>query len=317
MLPIHILSTPFANADNQPYQLARAYSASRINASALSRSIYATAASHAVSILELEANLNMAIERPFQSFLLTKLPRAMPVLATIYYSHILIGAAFLVYAYTTFPRPVFQRIRRTIFVDNWLSFLVFTSYRCAPPRLLPDHFGFVDVLHQPKQPPASHGMGDAFANATDVLATELRHPAPLGAVQSGSIWTHNSHQLTIAAMPSLHFGTSLLIGYTLLAHAPHRLVRALAPLWPLAMLVTIVGTANHFILDAVAGACVVAVGWRIQELVLVFAPLEEYLFWCLGVERPRGAGRARKGEDLVPMGWSDADSEELEKSCIE
>ncbi|KAF2103163.1 hypothetical protein NA57DRAFT_63817 [Rhizodiscina lignyota] len=254
-----------------PYQLARALSVSLIRNSPTA---YVLAEHHALSLLNLERILHIDIEASFQHFLLTRLPWSMHLLAIVYHSHIILGVIFLVYAYTFFPRPAFQRIRRTLAIDNWIAFTVLTLWRCAPPRLLPTEYGYLDVLH-PKR------MREQQAELAEVVE---------GAVEStGSVWTNNSHQLTIAAMPSLHFGTSLLIGYSLLRHSPHRLVRLLAPLWPLAMLITIVGTANHFVLDAVVGAMVVALGWRMNELMLSFRPMEEWMFWALRTERPKTA----------------------------
>lgn len=157
-------------------------------------------------------------------------------------------------------------------MNNWLAFIILTVWRCAPPRLLPSEFGFVDVFHPQTKPAHSTPL------TNDVLGPE-----------NGSVWTNNSHQLTIAAMPSLHFGTSLLIAYALVMWAPHRPVRSMAPLWPVAMFVTVIATANHFVLDAVAGAFVVLLGWKMNEIVLVLRPAEEWLFWAVGAERPESA----------------------------
>jgi membrane-associated phospholipid phosphatase len=99
-------------------------------------------------------------------------------------------------------------------------------------------------------------------------------------------------QLIYAAMPSLHFGNSLLLGTTLLLFSPHRLLRTLAPLWPAAMLLTIVVTANHYILDAVVGACIIGLAWRLNRVLLALRPLEEWGFWlCRADKPPRAPGR--------------------------
>lgn len=170
----------------------------------------------------------------------------MPILGKIYYSHISVGVCFIVYTYTYLPPSLFQRIRRTIAIDNYLALIVVTLWRCYPPRLLPEEYGFVDVLHK------DTGGGNA--------------------------WTNNRFQLTIAAMPSLHFGTALFFAVCLCRFSPHRAVRALAPLWPAAMLVTIVATANHFLMDAIVGAFVPLLGWRINELMLLLYPIQNWYF---------------------------------------
>jgi hypothetical protein len=129
-----------------------------------------------------------------------------------------------------FSRSKYQKVRRTIAIDNFLAFAVLTAYRCTPPRLMPESYGFVDVLH-----PLDEG-GPNF-------------------------WASNPFQLTLAAMPSLHFGTSLLIGLSLVFCGKHLLVRIIAPLYPVAMFFAVLGTANHWILDCVVGVLVVGVGW--------------------------------------------------------
>ena len=56
-----------------------------------------------------------------------------------------------------------------------------------PPRLLPKSYGFIDTVHR-------------------------------GAVSS--VWTTNRFCNQYAAMPSLHFGYSLIVGWSLFANAP-------------------------------------------------------------------------------------------------
>lgn len=119
-------------------------------------------------------------------------------------------------------------------------------------------------------------------------------------------------------MPSLHFGYSLMIGLTIMTIplAPgHRRSRSiqlpffnqshpdLAPkiripafrrmlcitlgfLYPFSILVAIVSTANHFILDAVAGAVVCVIGWRWNHILLNLLPLEDYFLWCVRIHKP-------------------------------
>ena len=121
-----------------------------------------------------------------------------------------------------------------------------------------------------------------------------------------------------AAMPSLHFGYSLMIGITIMTIplAPrHRRSRSvhltffnrchpeLAPhfmlpsarraacvlvgfLYPFSILVAIVSTANHFILDAVAGAMVCFIGWKSNAILLNLLPLEDYFLWCVRIHKP-------------------------------
>lgn len=188
-----------------------------------------------------------------QRFVLVKVPWLMPLLARVYYSHIVLGVVFFVYSYTFLKRQHFIAIRRTLAFENVIAFAIITLWRCAPPRLLPEEYGFVDILHSN---------------------------------QGGSAWTQNKFQLTIAAMPSLHFGNSIFVALCLIRFSPHWYLRAVAPVWPALMGFTIIATANHFVLDAVVGACVVLVAWRFNEVMLRLVPVERGLFRLVRLEKP-------------------------------
>ncbi|KAF2192235.1 hypothetical protein K469DRAFT_716748 [Zopfia rhizophila CBS 207.26] len=248
------------------YQLARAYSAHLIRHD---DATWEWAERHALSILSLEKKFGLAIDLPLQHFILSHLPWLMPILAKIYYSHIAVGVVFIVYTYTFLPSPTFTRIRRTIAMNNLLAFIIFTSWRCSPPRLLPPEFGYIDILHPHPLIPSS------------TVPQESSDLPP-------STWNNNRPQLTLAAMPSLHFGTSLFLAICLERFSPHRPLRVLAPLWPAAMVLTILATANHWVLDAVVGAVVPFLGWRLSWVFesKVFEVIEEWGFWVCRTEKP-------------------------------
>ncbi len=67
-----------------------------------------------------------------------------------------------------------------------------------------------------------------------------------------------------AAMPSLHIGWSLWCGVVIAAVAPKAWMKWLGMLYPLLTFAVILGTANHYVLDAFGGALVVASGFAIQ-----------------------------------------------------
>ena len=186
--------------------------------------------------------------------------------------------------------------RRTMAVCNLLAFIVFTLWPCMPPRLLSDpnvpgkigeearSYGFVDTVHSAK--------GET------------------------SYWTTNKWCNQYAAMPSLHFGYSLLIGMTICSiplAAQHRRSRTLSlrlPFsrnkslrlrlpsprrllclvlgiaYPATILVAIIATANHFVLDAVAGACVCALAWTGNRVLLNLLPLEDYFLLLVRIHKP-------------------------------
>ena len=71
-----------------------------------------------------------------------------------------------------------------------------------------------------------------------------------------------------AAMPSLHVGWSLWCGVVIALVAPYLWMKILGMLYPLLTVAVIVGTANHYVLDAVGGAAVVAAGFGLQYVLL-------------------------------------------------
>lgn len=48
----------------------------------------------------------------------------------------------------------------------------------------------------------------------------------------------------------------------------------------------IVSTANHFILDAVAGAMVCCLGWCGNKVLLNLLPVEDYFLWLVKIHKP-------------------------------
>jgi membrane-associated phospholipid phosphatase len=62
-----------------------------------------------------------------------------------------------------------------------------------------------------------------------------------------------------AAMPSLHVGWDALIGIALAGHARRRWVRWMGALLPAAMVFAVVLTANHYVLDVIAGLALILV----------------------------------------------------------
>lgn len=63
--------------------------------------------------------------------------------------HIPATISYIGYSYWAFPPAVFQRVRRTLVLCNCLAFIIFSSWPCMPPRLLPfEEFGYIDTVHR-------------------------------------------------------------------------------------------------------------------------------------------------------------------------
>lgn len=96
-------------------------------------------------------------------------------------------------------------------------------------------------------------------------------------------------------MPSLHFGYSFLVGLTI-ATVPLRrsgklgwkrlAIVAIGMIYPGIILTAIVATANHFILDAVAGAIACLLAWKFNGLLLNLLPVEDYFLRAVRIAKP-------------------------------
>ncbi|KAG8159473.1 hypothetical protein KVR01_011134 [Diaporthe batatas] len=273
------------------YQVGRA-----IGALAMDESTVDVARRHALQLIHLEQRLHIFVERPVQEWFLQHATLMRWTNRVYSFVHIPGSILFLVMFYyltTTRPRrnaqsalpskptsnsrpalnpALYEQRRRTMAMCNLFAFIIFTCWPCMPPRLLSDPtfdgpdakeakgYGFVDTVH--------------------------------GADGESSVWTTNRFCNQYAAMPSLHFGYSLLIGLTV-ATMPVQfrgwkrmalIVGGMA--YPGLILTAIVATANHFVLDAVAGACVVAVAWHAQGIMLNLLVLEDYFLRLVRIHKP-------------------------------
>lgn len=136
---------------------------------------------------------------------------------------VIIGTAVVLFL---LRRSHYRLLRNALFVSGGIGFLLFALFPVAPPRLL--DLGLVDTVtersyaYRALQPP---GLTNQYA-----------------------------------AFPSLHAGWNLLVGIVLVLAFTHLGVRAFAVAMPLAMALAVVMTANHFVIDIVAGYAVVLVG---------------------------------------------------------
>jgi hypothetical protein len=148
--------------------------------------------------------------------------------------HFLVTPMVMVWLFVR--RPHLYRGARTVLVcTTLLGLLGFLLFPTAPPRLLPEY---------------------------DYVDTVLKFHT-WGSLADPSIAEHSNQ---FAAMPSLHIGWALWAGIAIFVCARRLWVRLLGLMYPAGTLVVIVGTANHFLLDAVGGAVVVALGFAIQYL---------------------------------------------------
>jgi hypothetical protein len=193
------------------------------------------AVDHGLAILRAEELLGLDFERPLNRLFTRQGVLGIPsdfIYASLHY---LVTPAVLVWLYRR--RPQHYRSARTWLVISTLLGLVgFSLMPTCPPRLLDSSYGFIDTMAQY----SSWGWWGAEASA----------PRGLGGLTN-----------QYAAMPSLHVGWALWCGILLWRHGRHPLVRALGIAYPLVTTIVVMGTANHYFLDAAAGAAVMGVGY--------------------------------------------------------
>ncbi|MET9143679.1 phosphatase PAP2 family protein [Streptomyces sp. NPDC004042] len=207
-----------------------AYSQVRV----VARGDRATAEHHGRQVHSLEHFLHLDIEH-WANHAMVRLPRLDHFLSYYYETfHFVLPLTVLGVLYLR--RPADYRWARTALgVATLLALVGFWLYPLAPPRLMPG-FGFIDTVH---------GVQD-FSKPEYGALTALTNP--------------------YAAMPSLHFGWALWCGVVIAVVAPRWWMKALGLLHPLFTVSAIIGTANHWVLDAVGGATVVATGFTVTYL---------------------------------------------------
>ncbi|MEU9349487.1 phosphatase PAP2 family protein [Streptomyces griseoloalbus] len=148
--------------------------------------------------------------------------------------HFVVTLGVLVWLYRSHPGR-YAATRLVLFTTTGIALVGYYLYPLAPPRLM---------------------------NGQDFIDTVLVHET-WGSMASGDL-KNMSNQY--AAMPSMHIGWSVWCGLTIFALATIPWVRVLGAVYPVATLVVIVATANHFWLDAVGGVLCLAFGYGIALL---------------------------------------------------
>jgi hypothetical protein len=133
-------------------------------------------------------------------------------------AHFTVSMVCFIWLYARHPAG-YAKCRRLLIGLTLLALAVHVTYPLAPPRML-GNLGFVDTAS--RFGPNTYGDGSKFK----ALANQF------------------------AAMPSLHFGWSVLVAYAVVRFSKSRL-RFGAILHPICTLAAIVLTANHYWLDAI------------------------------------------------------------------
>ena len=143
-----------------------------------------------------------------------------------------IGIAAL-YLYTR-HHEFYTRYRNAFLLSGAIGLIIFATLPVAPPRMFPE-FGFIDTVR---------GGSPVYGSV------EGRHLVN-----------------EFAAVPSFHFGWILLVSLALFQSSKVLMMRVGATLLPVMMLLTILFTANHYLIDALAGGTIVLLALAAVRLV--------------------------------------------------
>lgn len=189
----------------------------------------ALARANAEAVRRLEAILHLPSEAAIQRAV-ANVPHVFEA-ANHYYMafHFPVVAAFLLWGFFRRPRAEYVWARRLLAALTFMALVLHVAVPLAPPRMFPG-WGFTDTM-------------------------TLIGPSPYDGASAGV-----ANQF--AAMPSLHIGWALLIAYVVWRTGPRWLSRVATVHAALTVLVVVV-TANHWWLDGVVVAGLLAIAVRI------------------------------------------------------
>jgi hypothetical protein len=157
------------------------------------------------------------------------------IVASYFYSvmHYVVTPAVLVWMYRK-HRDHYGRARTALAISTVLGLVGYLLLPTAPPRMLA-HSGLHDTLADTSQWGWWGGEGSV--------------PRGLGALTN-----------QFAAMPSLHVGWAVWCGVMLAVYARRAWVKVLGVAYPVATTLVVMATGNHYLLDAIGGGAVMAIG---------------------------------------------------------
>ena len=187
---------------------------------------------NAARIMRLEETLSVNIERGINAAVAGV--QWLSLLADYWYAtmHFAVTLGVLVWLWRRHPLR-YRAARSVLMAMNLIALAGFWLFPLAPPRMMP---GFVDTLVR------DHIWG-SYASAGVAAASNQ-----------------------FAAMPSMHVGWSLWCAIVVATLAGRAWLRTAAAVYPLITILVIVGTANHYLFDAVGGAVALVSGFGVQRL---------------------------------------------------
>jgi hypothetical protein len=205
---------------------------------------------NALDIIDAQRALGFFVEDDLNNWVKDRLFWAQTMNFIYFYLHFPLIIAFGMWLYF-FRREKYTLTRDAFLASGAIALVVYWLYPVAPPRELPE----LAARFDPDAPSYVRGF-------IDTLQVHLGYAYD---TQSTRAFVN-----PYAAMPSLHFGWDLLLGLAIIwAFWPSRWSPSRRWLWaavpigialPLLQVFSITLTANHFLLDAVAGGIVAMMG---------------------------------------------------------
>lgn len=194
----------------------------------------APALDRAHELLQFEQGLGIHWEVPLNQLFTDY--RVIGLLGSYWYAslHYVVTVAVLVWLWRL-GADRYGPARRALVIGTVIGLFCYITMPTAPPRFIS---GYVDVLKLH----SADGWWGADASA----------PRGLGGLTN-----------ELAAFPSLHAGWALWVALALHLYATRRWVRVLGWVYAVGTTVVIVGTGNHWVVDAVVGWLVILAGWAI------------------------------------------------------
>lgn len=192
---------------------------------------WAVAERHAQDVLSVERFAHIEWEEWLQQTFL-RVPELVRAMNVFYFvGHFVLTSIFFFWLYHA-NRDGFRRFRNGFLTATFIALVVHWQFPTAPPRL------------------AGVGLEDTLRQLSNI---DIGSP------------TSSSFSNPVAAVPSLHAGWAVGLGLGLVLYARPLFWRAVGVFYPVAVILTIVVTGNHFIFDVIAGIAVMALGFWLSE----------------------------------------------------
>ncbi len=186
------------------------------------------ARANALDLYRVERWLHLDVEHAMNAFVAGRHVIAVAADYTYSAAHLPVTLVVLGWVYAVHP-AAYRRARTVLLVTTVVALVGFWLFPLAPPRLLP-HLGFVDTV-------VRDGTWGSWGSG------------PVTAVSN-----------QYAAMPSIHVAWSLWSAGAVALLSRHRWARAAAMGYPVVVLLAVLGTANHWLLDVAGGLAALGVG---------------------------------------------------------